>query len=48
MRALPIATLAILNRLKLISTKELNLLRLWSNIPILNCNKFEVGRILAE
>jgi len=48
MRALPIATLAILNRLKLISTKELNLLRLWSNIPILNCNQFEVGRILAE
>ena len=45
MRALPIATLALLNQLKLINKNELHLLKKWSDIPILNCNKFEVGKI---
>ena len=45
MRALPIATLALLNQLKLINKNELQLLKKWSDIPILNCNKFKVGKI---
>ena len=48
MRALPIATLALLKQLKLINQKELSLLKKWSDIPILNCNKFEVGKIIVS
>ena len=48
MRALPIATLALLKQLKLINQKELSLLTKWTDIPILNCNKFEVGKIIVS
>jgi len=47
MRALPLATLAILKQLKLIKNKELNLLQKWMRVPILNCNQFEVGAIIV-
>ena len=47
MRALPLATLAILKQLKLIKKSELNLLQKWMRVPILNCNQFEVGAIIV-